>query len=120
MQRGRICVNHVAQNLSRHHDDVSTAVDGDITGEQANCLITVLGDKVVVFLITQGFNRRGVKHFVPCDKARDTANSPTMVLPAPVGAHTSTPCPSSTASQPATWKSSRGCDNVARNSSRCG
>src|SRR5699024_12053300 len=60
------------------------------------------------------------KHFVPCDNARDTANSPTIVLPAPVGAQTRTPWPSATASQPAIWKSSSGCDNFDRNSSKCG
>ena len=36
-----------------------------------------------------------------------TANSPTTVLPAPVGAQTSTPWPSSSASQASTWNGSR-------------
>src|SRR3982750_3180223 len=35
------------------------------------------------------------------------ANSPTTVLPAPVGAHTRTPEPSSRASQASTWNGSR-------------
>ena len=39
--------------------------------------------------------------------ARCTANSPTMVFPAPVGAATSTLRPSSRARHPAIWKSSR-------------
>ena len=44
------------------------------------------------------------------------ANSPTTVLPAPVGAATRTPLPSSTALHAAIWKGSKGKSKVSMNS----
>src|SRR3954453_13932677 len=48
------------------------------------------------------------------------ANSPTTVLPAPVGAQTSTPEPSSRASQASTWNGSRAKPSSAVKSDRVG
>jgi hypothetical protein len=83
-------VQHVAQHLGGHHDHVGVAVDDVVTGEQADPVGAVALDQVVELLVRQRLDRRRVEALVTGRRARCTANSPTTVLPAPVGAATST------------------------------
>jgi len=63
IQLWRLGVEHVAQYLCRHHHDVGGPIDAGVAGEQAHRIFTVLRDKVVVFLIAQRLNGRGVEAF---------------------------------------------------------
>ena len=60
-QRARAGVEHVAQHLGRHHDDRSLPVDHVVAGEQADLVGTVALHEVVVLLVRQGLDRRGVE-----------------------------------------------------------
>ena len=54
-------VDHVAQHLGRHDDDGGVPVDADVAGEQTDLFLTVAVDEVVVLLVAQGLDRRGVE-----------------------------------------------------------
>ncbi len=54
-------VQHVAQHLGRHDDDGRLAVDGVVTGEQPDLVGTVAADEVVVLLVRERLDRRGVE-----------------------------------------------------------
>ena len=55
------CVNHIAQHLCGHDDDLCIRVDRYVTGEQAYGFFAMLFHQVVVLLVAQGFNRRRIK-----------------------------------------------------------
>ena len=100
-------VEHVAQHLGRHDDDRGLAVDAVVAGEQADLVRAVPLDQVGVLLVGQRLDRAWCRSTCgPACRARCTANSPTIVLPEPVGAATSTPLPASSAWQASIWKSS--------------
>ena len=100
VQGRRAGVEHVAQHLGGHHHHRRVAVDRVVAGQQADLVGAVPRDQVVVLLVGQRLDRRGVEALAALARsARCTANSPTTVLPAPVGAQTSTPLPRSSASQ---------------------
>ncbi len=61
LQRARARVEHVAQDLGGHHHDGSVAVDGVVAGEQADRVGVVAPDQVVVLLVGQRLDRRGVE-----------------------------------------------------------
>ena len=60
-QRVRAGVQHVAQDLGRHDDDVGLAVDRVVAGEQPDPVGPVATDQVCVLLVRQRFDRRGVE-----------------------------------------------------------
>ena len=107
LERGGARVEHVPQHLGGHHHDGRVAVDRVVTGEQADGVAVVALDQVVVLLVGQRLDRRGVEALAALLSARWTANSPTTVLPLPVGAATSTPSPPASAVQAATWNGSK-------------
>ena len=95
-QRRGAGVEHVAQHLGGHHHDRRLAVDGVVAGEQADAVGAVAVDQVGVLLVGQRLDRGRCRSTCgPAASARWTANSPTSVLPDPVGAATSTPRPAS-------------------------
>ena len=55
-QRGRIGVEHIAQDLGGHHDHGCFRVDARIAGEQAHVVLAVRAHKVVVLLVAQRLN----------------------------------------------------------------
>ena len=60
-QRPRAGVQHVAQHLGGHHHDRRLAVDAVVAGEQADLVGAVALDEVVVLLVRQRLDRRGVE-----------------------------------------------------------
>ncbi len=60
-ERGRAGVEHVPQHLGGHHHDRGAAVDGVVAGEQAHRVAVVALDEVVVLLVRQRLDRRGVE-----------------------------------------------------------
>ena len=65
-----------------------------VAGQQTDLGGAVAADQVGVLLVGQRLDRGGVEALAALRcRARKTANSPTIVLPAPVGAATSTPDP---------------------------
>ena len=54
-------VDHVAQNFRGHDNNICGTVDGNIACEQADGIVTVSLDEVVVFLVAECFDRRGVE-----------------------------------------------------------
>jgi hypothetical protein len=61
LQRGRARVEHVPQDLGGHHHDGGVAVDRVVAGEQADRSGVVTAQQVVVLLVGQRLDRRGVK-----------------------------------------------------------
>ena len=125
VQGGRTGVEHVAQHLGGHHHHGRVAVDRVVAGQQADLGRAVALGQVVELLVGQRLDRRGVEALAPAPvaparSARCTANSPTTVLPAPVGAQTSTPPPSSSASQASRWNGSRSNGRSAAKSASAG
>ena len=66
VQGVRVGVDHVAQDLSGHNDDVGVPIDGDVPGHEAHSVITVGGAEIVVFLVRQCLDRRGVEAAFAC------------------------------------------------------
>ena len=60
-QRGRGGVDHVAQHLGGHHHDLRLGVDGGVARQQAHAVGAVAGDQVVVLLVGQRLDGRGVE-----------------------------------------------------------
>ncbi len=54
-------VQHVAQHLGGHHDDVGVAVDRVVAGEQPDPVGAVTGDEIGVLLVRQSLDRGGVE-----------------------------------------------------------
>ena len=61
VERTRAGINHVAQDLSGHHQDVRGGVDGNVTSEQADGVFAMRFDEIVILLIAEGLNRCGVE-----------------------------------------------------------
>ena len=61
LQRRGPAVDHVAQHLGGHHDDLGVAVDRRVAGEQPDPVGPVEADEVVVLLVRQGLDRRRVE-----------------------------------------------------------
>ena len=57
----RVCVNHVSQDLSGHHDNLGVRVLVGVAGQQANALSAIALNHLGVLLIAQGLNRGCVK-----------------------------------------------------------
>ena len=57
----RVRVNHVAQDLGGHDDDRRIRIEGDVAGEQPDVLLPVAGTQVVVLLVAQRLDGRGVE-----------------------------------------------------------
>jgi hypothetical protein len=60
-EAGRARVEHVAQHLGGHHDHRGVAVDRVVAGEQADLVGAVPVHQVVVFLVGERLDRRGVE-----------------------------------------------------------
>ena len=60
-QRVRRRVDHVAQDLSRHHDDGRFTIDRVVTREQTDSVGTVPAHEIRVLLVRQRFDRRRVE-----------------------------------------------------------
>ena len=58
-------VQHVPQDLGRHHDDRRLPVDARVAGEQADPVDAVPGDQVVVLLVGESLDRRRVERLAP-------------------------------------------------------
>ena len=56
-----IGVEHISQHFGGHHHDVGVAVDRLVTGEQADLLRTVSTYQIVVLLVAQRLDWRGVE-----------------------------------------------------------
>ena len=61
VERGRMLVEHVAQYLGRHDDDVGLGVDRDVARQQPDAVGAVNGGQVMVLLVAQRLDRRGVE-----------------------------------------------------------
>ena len=61
LEGGRARVEHVPQHLGGHHHDRGAAVDRVVAGEQAHRVAVVALDEVVVLLVRQRLDRRGVE-----------------------------------------------------------
>ena len=61
VQCRRIRVEHVSQHFGGHHHDVGVAVDRLVAGEQADLLRTVSAHQIVVLLVAQRLDWRGVE-----------------------------------------------------------
>ena len=61
----RIGVEHVAQHFGGHHHDVRVTVDRLVAGEQADAFGSVAGHQIVVLLVAQRLDRRGVEALPP-------------------------------------------------------
>ena len=58
-------VQHVPQDLGRHHDDRGLGVDRVVAGEQADLVAAVAADQVGVLLVAQSLDRGGVETLLP-------------------------------------------------------
>ena len=58
-------VQHVPQDLGRHHDDRGLGVDRVVAGEQADLVAAVAADQVGVLLVAQSLDRGGVEALLP-------------------------------------------------------
>ena len=58
-------VQHVAQHLGGHHHHRRIPIDRLVAGKQADLFRPVTPDEVVVLLVTQRLDRRGVKTLLP-------------------------------------------------------
>ena len=70
-------VQHVAQHLGGHHHNRRVTVEGLIAGQQSDPFGTVARDQIVVLLIAQRLDRRGVKALLPgrqCKVDRELAD----------------------------------------------
>ena len=54
-------IDHVAQNLGRHDDDLRIAVDARIPRQQTNAVSPVRHNEFIELLVGQSLNRRGVE-----------------------------------------------------------
>ena len=63
VKRHGMLVEHVAQDLGGHDHDVGFGVDGRVAGKQADSVRPVRFDQIMVFLIAQRFDWRGVERF---------------------------------------------------------
>ena len=70
VQRRRLCVEHVAQHLGGHDDDVGVAVARHVAGEQADLFLAVHGDEVVVLLVAQRLDGRRVEALAAVGEGR--------------------------------------------------
>ena len=61
VQRPRPPVDHVAEDLGRHHDDRGVAIDRVVAGEQPDGVLAVDGGQIAVLLVRQRLDRRGVE-----------------------------------------------------------
>ena len=61
LERGGARVEHVPQHLGGHHHDGRVAVDRVVAGEQADGVAVVALDQVVVLLVGERLDRRGVE-----------------------------------------------------------
>ena len=61
LERGGARVEHVPQHLGGHHHDGRVAVDRVVAGEQADGVAVVALEQVVVLLVGQRLDRRGVE-----------------------------------------------------------
>lgn len=64
-----LCIDHVAQHFSRHHDHRRFAIDACVTGQQPNAVSAVPFDKVVKLLIRKGLDRSCVEAFESLGKS---------------------------------------------------
>ena len=70
VQRRRLRVEHVAQHLGGHDDDVGIAVARHVAGEQPDLLLAVDGDEVVVLLVAQRLDGRRVEALAAVGEGR--------------------------------------------------
>ncbi len=65
VQRPRAPVDHVAEDLGRHHDDRCVSVDRVVAGEQSDGVVAVDVDQIAVLLVRQRLDRCGVERAMP-------------------------------------------------------
>ena len=61
LQRRRIRIQHVAQHFGGHHHDGRVRVDRLVAGQQPDLVFAVARDEIVVLLVAQRLDRRGVE-----------------------------------------------------------
>ncbi len=64
-QRRRIRVEHVAQHFGGHHHHRGVGIHRHVAGQQPDLLFTVARHEVVVLLVAQRLDRRGVETLTP-------------------------------------------------------
>ena len=70
VERRRAGVEHVAQHLGRHDDDVGVTVDGGVTGEQTDAVGAVDPGQVGVLLVGQRLDGCGVERLAARDESQ--------------------------------------------------
>ena len=91
LQRAGLLVDHVPEHFGGHHDHRASPLMALSPVSRPTCVAPWRRTSSPNFvLIAQGLDRCGVEGPGPDCSARWTANSPTTVLPLPVGAATST------------------------------
>ena len=83
LERAGARVEHVAQHLGGHHHHRRVAVDRVVAGQQADLLGAVAGDQVVVLLVGQRLDRRGVEALAPRRWRRRAVGRRRVVGPPP-------------------------------------
>ena len=63
VKRSGMLVEHVTQDFGGHHHDVRLGIDGGVAGEQPDPVGAIDIDQIMVFLVAQRFDRRGVERF---------------------------------------------------------
>ena len=56
-----VAVDHIPQHLSRHDDNGSFRVDGDVTSQQTHLVLTVTSHQIMELLVGQRLDRGGVE-----------------------------------------------------------
>ena len=60
-KRHGVFVQHVAQHFGGHDHDIGLGIDGRISGKQTHPILPILIHQIMVFLVAQRFDRRGVE-----------------------------------------------------------
>ena len=66
-KRHGMLIQHIAQHFRGHDHNIRLRVDGRVSGQQSDLIRSILVDQIMVFLVAQRFDRRGIKGFdIPC------------------------------------------------------
>ena len=62
-KRYGMLIQHIAQHFGGHDHNVRFGIDGCVSGQQSNLICTVLGNQIMILLIAQRLDRRGIESF---------------------------------------------------------
>ena len=66
-KRYGMLIQHIAQHFGGHDHNVRFGIDRCVSGQQSNLIRAVLGNQIMILLIAQRLDRRGIESFdVPC------------------------------------------------------